>query len=52
MCSQIDLVMDVVLFGMHIFPTLQHVLALHQTIAESHQFLAERCRGFVNEAGD
>ena len=42
MLVQIDVILDVVLLGVHVLPALQHELALHQAAAEPDQFVIER----------
>src|SRR5665811_478124 len=39
---EIDMILNVVLLGVHVLPALQHELALHQTTTERYQFLVKR----------
>jgi hypothetical protein len=38
---EIDLVLKIMLFGMHVLPPLQHEFPLHQAVTKRNQFLVE-----------
>src|ERR1019366_3619548 len=49
---EIDMILNVVLLGVHVLPALQHELALHQAPAKRHQLLVKRCGGLVDHLFD
>lgn len=42
MFVQVYMILDIMLRGMHILPTLQHAFTLHQATAHLHKFFLER----------
>ena len=49
---KVNMILDVVLPGVHVFPSLQHELALHQAAAQHYQFLVERGGRLMNHMLD
>ncbi len=52
MLVKIDVILDVMLLGVHVLPARQHVFTLHQAAAKRDQLLIEREGGFVRHALD
>ncbi len=52
MLVEIDVILDVVLCGVQVFPPLQHEFSFHQPPAHFDQFLIERDRMFVDHPLD
>ena len=49
---KVDVLLDVMLIGMHVLPSLEHELAPHQSPAELYQVLIERHRRVMSHALD